>query len=212
MVTTLSARGTSFGYGKRNLFGKIGKSILLNSISSIKSITYIIPNNFSVQQITNWKCIQFWNKQRKFQGKKQQFILDQNFLKEQPPIDKSIPGPTVYSSHTNLMGVGVAKFSMRPKTRNFGKHFSLMLSENTLENPRGKNIPGPGQYEIKASLNHNGSYFNSRFKNSGATVFSPSSNQRFKNFTSIFPFLRIIKMCFNHPALHIILQEVMLEM
>ncbi len=50
-----------------------------------------------------------------------------------------------------------------------------------------KKVPGPGTYEPPASINENGSFFNSKFKNSGSKVFNPPRSKRFPEFSHIKP-------------------------
>lgn len=46
-----------------------------------------------------------------------------------------------------------------------------------------KNIPGPGQYEPKATISRNGSYFNSKYTSSKCTTFNPPHSKRFTNYS-----------------------------
>eukprot|EP00350_Pseudokeronopsis_sp_OXSARD2_P009928 CAMPEP_0170548716 /NCGR_PEP_ID=MMETSP0211-20121228/6940_1 /TAXON_ID=311385 /ORGANISM="Pseudokeronopsis sp., Strain OXSARD2" /LENGTH=220 /DNA_ID=CAMNT_0010854339 /DNA_START=98 /DNA_END=757 /DNA_ORIENTATION=- len=90
------------------------------------------------------------------------------FIKEAPPPDKSIPGPGQYRIQ-GLLG-SAEKYTLRPKTVN--QEFNTTIRFN----------PGPGQYEPKPSLNSQGSYFVSKFRNSLAQTMAPSRSQRFISF------------------------------
>ena len=44
------------------------------------------------------------------------------------------------------------------------------------------NMPGPGAYESYSATNKQGNYLYSKFKNSKASRFSPSSSKRFREY------------------------------
>ena len=57
---------------------------------------------------------------------------------------------------------------MRPKTVN--------IYESTNDSMK---TPGPGAYSPKLQLDEKGNYFNSKFKGSGASIFSPPTSPKF---------------------------------
>jgi len=65
------------------------------------------------------------------------------------------------------------KFSLRPKTRD--PHIPVFLSgkRTYLTNP------GPGTYENAPGITKTGKFHFARFKDSGATIFSPPTSKRF---------------------------------
>ena len=111
------------------------------------------------------------------------------YIKEQPPPDKSIPGPGQYSIPP-IVGDQAVKYSLRPRTVNPCKfsqnllflqlhHSHFHLSNLEMQTTIRFN-PGPGAYEPRPTLNDKGSYFVSKFKNSLATTIGPPRSKRFK--------------------------------
>lgn len=98
------------------------------------------------------------------------------YIKESPPIDKSIPGPGQYVVPPKIGDA--QKYTMRPKTINPCN--DLTYSYVFVESMTTIRInPGPGAYEMKPALNQNGAYFNSKYHNSMATTMAPSRSLRF---------------------------------
>lgn len=79
--------------------------------------------------------------------------------------DKIVPGPGTYNIPERWGKEGV-QYTLKPR-----------LSTSTLK--YYSQFPGPGTYEPPHSINKTGNYFNSKFGNSRASVFSPSRSQRF---------------------------------
>lgn len=79
--------------------------------------------------------------------------------------DKNVPGPGTYSI-PDLCG-------------NEGLHYTLKPRLNSAMFKTSANIPGPGTYETPQAISKTGNYFNSKFKNSRAGVFSPARSVRF---------------------------------
>lgn len=50
-----------------------------------------------------------------------------------------------------------------------------------------KYVPGPGTYPIPQTINERGRYYNAKFKNSCATLFSPPRSKRFEEMKPGFP-------------------------
>ena len=68
------------------------------------------------------------------------------YLKENPPRDRSVPGPGNYSIKTNFIEKRGAMYSIRPNTT-----YASMFIDPT------KLFPGPGAYNASvATENHNG--------------------------------------------------------
>ncbi len=73
------------------------------------------------------------------------------YLKNHPPRDRSIPGPGEYSEGPKL-GQQAVKYSIKGRTANpCNQKNNKLLDLQTV-----KNVPGPGAYEPKTSLNKNG--------------------------------------------------------
>ena len=94
----------------------------------------------------------------------------QVYYKENPPRDKSVPGPQAYVIKSNYSEKASAAYSFRPNS-NYGSMF----------NDPTKKYPGPGQYDGQnATENKNGYTVYSKYKSSGAAVIS-RSGKRFDN-------------------------------
>eukprot|EP00347_Sterkiella_histriomuscorum_P008017 403346688 len=141
---SFSRRATSIGYGKR--FG----DLLLKSVAPSPQ-TYQLPNTRD-------------NKMYSFGVSRDKF--DRVYLKENPPRDKSVPGPAAYHAKTNYVETQAAAYSMRPSTT-----YASMFNDPT------KQFPGPGHYEGQME-NKNGMCAFSRYKSSGSAVIS-KTGQRF---------------------------------
>ena len=86
-------------------------------------------------------------------------------LKTSPLINELSPGPSAYSYESKI-GKGSSKFTMRMRTK-----FE--------ENITSKIVPGPGNYPMFSTINSEGKFRVSGFRDSGATKFSPKSSSRF---------------------------------
>lgn len=88
-------------------------------------------------------------------------------MKENPPIDKSIPGPAAYVTKTAYTERAAAAYSFRPNT-----------SYSSIFNDPTKHYPGPGSYNgHKASENNNGFYAASKYRSAGRAVISKSGSR-----------------------------------
>jgi hypothetical protein len=86
------------------------------------------------------------------------------YIKENPRKEAANPGPGHYQAKTHV-GVDALMYTMRPKTKN-------SLTRSTLS-------PGPAAYQTKPGISPKGQYFVSKFGGSKASVFNPTSSQRF---------------------------------
>ncbi len=92
-------------------------------------------------------------------------------MRENPPRDKSVPGPAAYSSKTAYTERAAAAYSFRPNTG-----YSSIFNDPT------KQFPGPGAYNgHMACENKNGYYAVSKYRSSGRAVIS-KSGKRFDNY------------------------------
>lgn len=85
-------------------------------------------------------------------------------MKENPPRDKSVPGPAAYHANSNFIERTPAAFSIRPNT-----------GYDSMFNDPNKKYPGPGQYD--GAIEKNGFCMFSRYKNQGRAVISRSGNR-----------------------------------
>lgn len=91
-------------------------------------------------------------------------------MKENPPRDKSIPGPAAYTVKNSYVEKSPAAYSLRPNST-----YASMFNDPT------KKFPGPGQYNGTAAMeNKNGFTLYSKFRSSGAAVIS-RTGKRFDN-------------------------------
>eukprot|EP00828_Plagiopyla_frontata_P015215 TRINITY_DN1977_c0_g1_i2.p4 TRINITY_DN1977_c0_g1~~TRINITY_DN1977_c0_g1_i2.p4 ORF type:complete len:162 (-),score=20.31 TRINITY_DN1977_c0_g1_i2:81-566(-) len=74
------------------------------------------------------------------------------------------PGPGAYENKSQLSRTS---YSMRAKTLDTQSYSTSLKS------------PGPGTYNIEATVNPKGRYTLSRFSNSGANIIAPPSSKRF---------------------------------
>ena len=88
------------------------------------------------------------------------------------PSGRGVPGPGTYPISSSLKN-GSPSFTMRMRTPN-----PSLISTN-------RGIPGPGQYRSNSSFDPMGQLCNSKFKNNGFTLFSPSSSTRFKGYSDV---------------------------
>jgi hypothetical protein len=86
-------------------------------------------------------------------------------LKENPPRDKSVPGPAAYHARTGFVERTGAAYSIRPNTG-----YASMFNDPT------KSFPGPGQYNGMVE-NKNGFCIDSRYKSPGNAVISRSGRR-----------------------------------
>ena len=95
--------------------------------------------------------------------------------------DKNSPGPAAYD--VRELNKSSITFSFRPKTTigNLPYIFSLIIKE-PLTSP--KFVPGPGTYPTVQTISPTGKYYISKFKNSKATLISPSRSKRFTELKS----------------------------
>jgi Sperm-tail PG-rich repeat len=92
------------------------------------------------------------------------------YLKENPPVDDSKPGPNQYMIKRDVTESSPSKYSLRPKT----------AKDCSFQNYT-KFVPGPGTYSVKASESNNkGFIVNSRYKSGGCAIISRGS-QRFSD-------------------------------
>jgi len=83
--------------------------------------------------------------------------------------EKKSPGPAAYDvRETNKSKIS---YSFRPRT-----------TIEALVSP--KYVPGPGTYPVPETINTRGNYHNSKFADSGATLFSPPRSKRFAELKS----------------------------
>lgn len=93
-------------------------------------------------------------------------LCEKRYLEGNVKADPAVPGPGTYSIRKPA-GSDTAKFTIRQRT-SYDQPF------------RSDSNPGPGAYAPKTGISANGSYFVSKFKDSGASTFSPKSSIRFK--------------------------------
>ena len=91
--------------------------------------------------------------------------VSKRFIENHPKPDPSVPGPGTYNPLKPL-GTDQLKYTIRPRT-----------SAQSLFS--GNSNPGPGTYAPKTGMSSKGEYFLSKYKNSGACSFSPTSSVRF---------------------------------
>ena len=90
------------------------------------------------------------------------------YLENDRKADKNNPGPGTYTLPSKIGSEGL-KYTLKPKIQNnMLKYIS--------------SIPGPGHYATPQATSKNGSYFNSKFKNSRAGIISPSRSVRFPDY------------------------------
>jgi len=89
------------------------------------------------------------------------------YVKENPPSDKSIPGPGAYQIQPKI-GNEAQKFTIKGRTANH-----LVLTS-------ARHVPGPGAYDPKTTLSPTGSYMIAGIPNSKAPAFSLPSLPRFR--------------------------------
>lgn len=82
------------------------------------------------------------------------------YLKENPPVDISVPGPGQYNVNTSYVDL---KYSIRPRTASFSSFQNFT-----------KGFPGPGAYDLSAVEIKNERCINSKFKSFGAPLMSRS--------------------------------------
>ena len=95
----------------------------------------------------------------------------QVYIKENPPIDKSIPGPSAYVVKNRYVENQGASYSLRPNS----SHMSMFVDPT-------KNYPGPGTYSGGENNGDNkkGFCLLSKYKSGGNAVIS-KGKERFDN-------------------------------
>lgn len=86
---------------------------------------------------------------------------DKAYLETNPPLSKGGPGPGSYQVTKSLAQPG-SGYTLRPKVKDASAFTTA------------KNVPGPGQYQIPSTIDPIGKLFQSKYKSSKATTFSPS--------------------------------------
>ncbi len=90
------------------------------------------------------------------------------FVKESPAFSVAVPGPGTYDVLGYRKGKS-PKFTMRLRTA------------DPTANTTDKAAPGPGEYTLVPAINARGTFLYSKFRNSAATLFNPTSSMRFKD-------------------------------
>ena len=89
-------------------------------------------------------------------------ISVQVYIKENPPRERCVPGPSAYNPNVTAIEKTNAQYSMRPNSQ-----YASMFNDPT------KKFPGPGSYNAQtASENKGGFYLSSRYKSPGNAVIS----------------------------------------
>jgi hypothetical protein len=153
MKSTKSNRAASIGYGKR-----FQQLLQKSSIKGPGPQQYNIQSEFQKQ-----------NKSRAFTFGMSREYFKKVYLKENPPVDLSFPGPGQYKVKRDATERSQSKYSLRPKT----------AKDCSFQN-HTKFVPGPGTYSQKASESKNGFIVNSRYK-SGARAVISRGGSRFDN-------------------------------
>lgn len=83
--------------------------------------------------------------------------------------DKAVPGPGTYQTDERCGKEGL-RYTLKPR-----------ISSNLLKYTTS--MPGPGTYDSTPALDLKGTYYNSKFRNSRASVFSPARSKRFSNYS-----------------------------
>eukprot|EP00826_Nyctotherus_ovalis_P044615 TRINITY_DN4829_c0_g1_i10.p1 TRINITY_DN4829_c0_g1~~TRINITY_DN4829_c0_g1_i10.p1 ORF type:complete len:258 (-),score=5.14 TRINITY_DN4829_c0_g1_i10:253-1026(-) len=86
---------------------------------------------------------------------------DKAYLETNPPLSKGGPGPGSYQVTKSLAQPG-SGYTLRPKVKDASAFTTA------------KYVPGPGQYQIPSTIDPIGKLFQSKYKSSKATTFSPS--------------------------------------
>jgi len=85
---------------------------------------------------------------------------NKTYIETSLPLTKGGPGPGSYQVTKSILQPG-AGYSLRPKTK------------DPLTFTTSRSVPGPGQYQLHPTIDPRGNYFQSKYKNSCATTFSP---------------------------------------
>ncbi|CDW71854.1 UNKNOWN [Stylonychia lemnae] len=143
--TSFSKRSTSIGYGKR--FGDLIRTTVAPSPQ-----LYNIPSTKDTKQYT------FGVSRDKF---------DNVYIRENPPRDKSVPGPAMYQIKSDYTLTSAAAYSMRPNS-----HYASMFNDPTVK------FPGPGTYDGQAATeNKNGYTIYSKFRSPGGAIISKTGER-----------------------------------
>ena len=92
------------------------------------------------------------------------------YVKENPPSDKSIPGPGQYVVKPKF-GNESQKYSLYGRNANHSK-YNIFNWTSIVMLTSARFNPGPGAYEPKTTITPTGEYFVSSMKNSKAPHFS----------------------------------------
>lgn len=103
---------------------------------------------------------------------------DKVYYETNKMFDKNVPGPGKYN-YLKAFGTGAPKFSM------YGKEGSKSVSHQT-------KYPGPGEYPI-ISINPNGKYPNSNYKNATNIIWGSNKDKRFNYSCIVFYLFQLIK-------------------
>ena len=95
-------------------------------------------------------------------------LCEKRYIEGNVKADPAVPGPGAYSIRKPA-GTDLPKFTIRQRT-SYDQPF------------RSDSNPGPGAYAPKTGISAKGSYFISKYKDSGVSSFSPKSSIRFKPF------------------------------
>lgn len=83
------------------------------------------------------------------------------YIKENPPLDASIPGPGAYMIKPEAIEKQAQRYSLRPRTAVGGAFAGAM-----------RDGPGPGAYDLKSTENRNGHCYVAKYKSSGGVIIS----------------------------------------
>jgi Sperm-tail PG-rich repeat len=139
---TKTKRATGLGYGRR-----------FDSLLNPATLASPSPNRYTLES-----TFQRAPKSRAFSFGLSRDHFKKVYIKENPQVDASVPGPGQYDHTASMKLMQGVMYSLRPKTtkdssfQNFTKHF-----------------PGPGTYELNATEDKNGFCFVSKYKSSTGT-------------------------------------------
>ena len=195
LPSTITARSTSIGFGKKydftkrnNISGEYYLSSPINSFDSKykNSPSYTIAKKYNLKMPKNLP-IELYNCSKNLGNFSPKYSIGLKFKNKTLSKKEILPGPGYYYNERNhkLLKSYSSNFSNAVRIR-------LDLNEKRFKSYKGNLSPGPGEYKIPSLINKNGFIFQSNFKSELGRSFigkniGSCDNNKFRNLYLNFP-------------------------